>query len=376
MKRGVTECALSLSLLALPAFPQQATVQTEVQQGREAFQRGDFSAAERHFSDALKIDPTLSEVRANLGLAYYVDHQYSKAVDEFRQALQRDPSLKTANSFLPLSLAAGGKCGEAIPALEREFASNPDVKLRRVLGLSLLRCTMGAGNDMEANETAQKLLAEFPEDPDVLYTTGQFYGRLSSEINLKLMKVAPNSPRSYQVMGAEAAADGNWKAAIDAYRKALQLEPTMQGTHLQIAILLLTNSPDPNAWQQALTELNEELKIDPASAQAEYEIGEAYRKHGQLDQAVPAFRKALELDPSAVPVRIALAKALQQLGRKQEALAALEPAQSSEDPGVHFLMSQLLRSLGHTAEAEKEEAEFKRLQKEAPVRFGDGPSAP
>jgi hypothetical protein len=31
-------------------------------------------------------------------------------------------------------------------------------------------------------------------------------------------------------------------------------------------------------------------------------------------------------------------------------------------------MSQILRSLGHTVEAEKEEAEFKRLQKEAPIR--------
>jgi tetratricopeptide (TPR) repeat protein len=376
MKRGISACALAFFLLTPSAFPQQAAVQTEIQQGSEAFQRGDFPAAERHFSDALKIDPTLAQVRANLGLAYYVDHQYGRAVDEFHKALERDPSLRTANSFLPLSLAAGGKCGEAMPGLEREFASNPDVKLRRVLGLSLLRCTMGAGKEMEANETAQKLLAEYPEDADVLYTTGQFYGGLSTAINLKLMKVAPNSPRSYQVMGAVAATDGNWKGAIDAYRKALQLEPAMQGVHLQIAILLLTNSPDPDAWQQALTELNEELKIDPASAQAEYEIGEAYRKHGQLDQAIPAFRKALEIDPSALPVRIALAKALQQLGRKQEALAALQPAQSSEDPGVHFLMSQLLRSLGHTAEAEKEEAEFKRLQKEAPVRFGDGSSAP
>src|SRR5215472_748685 len=141
MQPGVTACAL-LVLLASQATPQQAPsqVQAEIQQGTGAFERGDFSRAEQHFSAALKMDPTLAEVRANLGLAYYADHQYDKAIGEFQEALRRDPSLRTANSFLPLSLAAGGRCGEAASGLEREFASNPDSKLRRVLGLSLERC--------------------------------------------------------------------------------------------------------------------------------------------------------------------------------------------------------------------------------------------
>jgi hypothetical protein len=55
-------------------------------------------------------------------------------------------ALKAAKSFLPLSLAPGD-CAEAIPGLEREFASNSDPKLRRVLGLSLARCSIGAGKE-------------------------------------------------------------------------------------------------------------------------------------------------------------------------------------------------------------------------------------
>ena len=362
MNARIAGYVLVLFLLPSLVFPQKPEAQTEVQQGMEALKRGNFPAAEQHLSAALKIDPSLTEVRANLGLAYYAHHDYRQAIDEFQEALRRDPALETAKSFLPLSLAAVGDCAEAMPGLEREFASHSDPKLRRVLGLSLERCSMGSGKEAEADQVAQKLLADFPDDPDVLYAAGQLYGRLSSETFLKLMKVAPNSARTYQVMGSVAASDGNWKGAIDAYRHALKLEPTLQGAHLQIAILMLTHSQEPDIWRQALAELNEELKVDPTSAQAEYEIGEVYRKHAQLEQAIPAFRRALQLDPAAIPARLGLAKALRQLDRKQEALKALEPAQDTDDPGVHFLLSQIYRDLGRTAEAEQEEAKFKKLQ--------------
>jgi len=361
--------ALYLGLAAPTGFHAQSpsTPQEEVQQGLSAFQHGDFAAAERYLSEALKANPNLSnaaEVQANLGLAYYADHQYPQAVDAFQSALKRDPTLEIAKGFLPVSQAAAGDCTQAMPGLEREFAANSDVKLRRVLGLSLERCAIEGGDETKADEATQKLLAAFPDDPDVLFTAGQLYGRLSSEVNLKLMKVAPNSPRTYQLMASVSAAEGNWKGAIDAYRKALRLEPNLQGAHLQIAVLTLMHSPDPNAWHQAVAELNEELKIDPASAEAEYEIGEAYRKHDQLEPAVAAFRKALDRDPNAVPARLGLAKALRQLGRKPEALAALQPARESapDDPDVHFVLAQLYRDLGQAAEAQKEMAAFQRLR--------------
>lgn len=366
--------ACLLTVFPAPAFQAQSTpsaAQIEVQQGVEAFQHGDLASAEQHLSAALKSDPDLpdaAQVETNLGLAYYADHRFAQAVEAFELALKRDASLEMARGFLPVSQAAAGDCAAAVPGLDREFSSNPDLKLRRILGLSLERCAAESGDELKADAATQKLLAAYPDDPDVLFTAGQLYGRLSSEVNLRLMKVAPNSPRTYQLMASVASADGNWQGAIDAYHKALHLEPGLQGAHLQIAILLLMHSPDPNAWHQAITDLNEELKIDPTSVQAEYEIGEAYRKHDQLEPAVIAFRKALALDPSAVPARLGLAKALRQLGRKPEALAALEPALQSApgDPDVHFVMAQIYRDLGRAADAQKEMTAFEHLRASAP----------
>jgi tetratricopeptide (TPR) repeat protein len=350
--------------LGVPAPGHQASAANEVRQGIDALERGDFSSAEQHLSRALALDPSLSEVRANLGLAYYADHKYAEAVEAFEQALKQKASLKTALTFLPLSLAALNRCGEAIPGLRGEFSSNPDVKLRRVIGLSLDRCLSLSGKSAEADQVIQELLAKYPDDVDVLYEAGQLYGKLSSEIYLHLMKVAPHTARGYQVMGEVAATQGNWQAAVDSYRQALKQEPSLPGVHLQIAVLLLEHSPDADAWKQALDELNAELKANPGSAEAEYEIGEVYRKHSDPEQAAAAFRRALRLEPNFVEARLGLAKVLLQQKQAQDALTVLEPARNAQPPNaaVHFLLSQTYRDLGRVADAQKEQATFEQLQ--------------
>src|SRR6516165_10999592 len=138
---GIALCCLWLMLnLRVRAQQPPAAAQAEAQQGADALQRGDFSAAEQHLSRALDADPSLAEVRANLGLAYYVDGKYAKAVEAFQQALKQNASLSTAQSFLPLGLAGLNRCNEALPGLRHEYSSNSDIKLRRIAGLSLQRC--------------------------------------------------------------------------------------------------------------------------------------------------------------------------------------------------------------------------------------------
>ncbi len=371
MKRRTALWVFTCLLLATHCAKAQqpgSAAAAQVQAGVAALKAGNFAAAGQHFTAALKIDPSLAEVRANLGLAYYAGGQYQQAIPQFREALKQMPSSQTAQAFLPLSLAAVGNCAEAAPNLGREFDSMPNPRLRRVIGLSLLRCQMQLGDSAGATQAAAKLVTGYPNDPDVLYAAGQLYGGLSNQLYARLLSVAPHSARAYQLEGSVAGSEGNWKRAIDAYRRSLKLQPNLQDVHLQIAILLLTHSPDPDAWQQGLQELNEELRVNPSSAQAEYEIGEVYRKHGKLDQAVPAFRRSLELNPQAVPTRLALAKALAQLGKNQDALAALEPAQKTDpnDSSVRFLLAQLYRKLGRMADAQREDDAFRKLRAAAP----------
>ena len=357
-------CGIFLLHAGVKGQQPSPAVQAEVRQGIDALERSNFSAAQEHLSRALEADPNLSEARANLGLAYYADRKYAQAIEAFQLALKQNSSLEIPQTFLPLSLAALNRCEGALPGLRQEFSANSDVKLRRILGLSLQRCLFEGGEQAEADQVTQKLLAQYPDDVDVLYEAGQIYAKLSSQVYLRLMQVAPHSPRGYQVTAEVAASEGNWQGAIDAYRQALKLDPALPGAHLHLAVLMLEHSPDPNAWRQAIDELDAELKIDPNNPEAEYEIGEAYRKHGEGEQSIAAFRRALRANPDFVEARVALAKAYRQQGKKEEAVSALEPARQAapENAALRFLLAQLYRDLGRVADAQREEEAFKRLQ--------------
>lgn len=362
-------CCIALGLVYSVAVGAQvpSSVHTEVENGLAAMRNGNFAQAEVHFANALKADSSLASVRANLGLAYYADHQYSKAIRELRLALKQDPSLDSAKMILPMSLAAVNLCAEAEPGLEKIFASTPKVEFQRMAGLNLQRCLFDEGKEIEANRITQELLHRFPDDPDVLYEAGQSYGKLSSSIYRHLMRSGPTSARAYQVKGDVADSIGKWQEAIVLYREALKRQPILHDVHLKIAVLLLAHSTDPGTLQEVLHELREELQVNPGSAKAEYEIGEAYRTHNQPQKAIPALQTSILWDPNAVPTRISLAKALRQTGRRSEALEVLKPAErvDPKDPSIHYLLAQIYREIGNTTLAARELATFKSLQKDA-----------
>lgn len=341
------------------------SVQAEIENGLAAMKKGHFSQAEIDFSAVLKADPDLADVRADLGLAYYADHQYSKAIRELRLALKKDPKLQSAKMILPMSLAAANRCTEAEPGLEEVFSSIPKAEFQRMAGLNLQHCLIDDGKEVEANLITQQLLQKFPDDPDVLYEAGQFYGKISSSIYRHLMHADPSSARAYQVQGDVADSIGNWKEALILYREALKQEPTLHDVHLKIAIILLDHSSDPRAWREALQELRAELRVSPGSAKAEYEIGEVYRTHNQPRNAIPALQRSIQSDPTAIPPRISLAKALRQTGQSREALHVLIPAERTDpkDASIHYLLAQIYHEMGDAARANREFATFRSLQR-------------
>ena len=367
--RVALSAALMVPLLGWNGLAQQssAAVESEVHQGKLAFQKNDFKSAEEHFAKALKADPGLVEVRSLLARACYYDHKYSQAIQQYRKVVQSKPSIQGVEPYRSLSMAAIGECTQAIPGLKSEFDSKLAPDLRRVVGLSLQGCLQNKGDVVEADTVTRQLLELFPKDPDVLYQAGQMYGKLSSSLYLRLVKVAPHSARGYQVLGDAAASDGRWKDAIAAYRKATQADPSIPDIHFHLAVLLAQYSSEPDAWKEALDELNKEIAIAPRNPTAEYEIAMIWHKHNQADKAVAALRRALDVAPSFVEGRLALAKMLSEQNQKREALQVLEPALKTapNNPSVRYMLARLYMQLGQTAAAKREEAAFQRLRQKS-----------
>src|ERR1039458_9379783 len=89
---GLVLCFLPLSLAAQTAREVQA--ETAIQAAKDAQQRGDYAQAVAGYQAAVKLMPETAELYGNLGIAYYLERDYPKAVEAFHQALKRKPGLE------------------------------------------------------------------------------------------------------------------------------------------------------------------------------------------------------------------------------------------------------------------------------------------
>ncbi len=84
-------------------------------------------------------------------------------------------------------------------------------------------------------------------------------------------------PSSYQVRELDAEAlesQGKWDEATAEYRKIPEQNPKLPQIHYRLGRILLAKPAMPTTSQDAEKEFQEELKIDPDNASAEFMLGE------------------------------------------------------------------------------------------------------
>src|SRR5262249_2613907 len=200
-----------------------------------------------------------------------------------------------------VALAEAGRCREAIPVLKKELPQITNSDRKRAAGLAGVRCAMGINHPDDALDFIRALTRDFPEDAEVLYQAVHVYSDLSLKSSQDLLIKASGS---YQVrlLNAEALeTQERWNEAAGEYRAVLAQTPGLPGIHYRIGRLLLSlpeNSVTPATRDEARREFEEELKIDPRNAGAEYVLGELARQARDWAQAVDHFAKAARLDPA------------------------------------------------------------------------------
>ena len=110
--------------------------------------------------------------------------------------------------------------------------------------------------------------------------------------------------------------------AIQEYRRALVLNPSLDEARNQLAVVL----GHVGLVDEALAELDQALKTNPGNTLARFRVGEVLLFKGEHEKALAALRNVpAETNPSLVGHQIVLT--LFDLGRKEEAAATLEKFQ-------------------------------------------------
>lgn len=338
---------------------------------QDSMRANQLETAAHEFREILRLDPNSAEAHANLGLIAFKQGEFGEAARFFEAALKLKPSLWNAQAFLGLTHARLGHTSLAIPLLEESFKHLQNTQLRTQVGMDLIRIRQETNTLDQAVDTVRILQQSSPNDPDILYIAYRTYLDLAAQAVAALVHGAPDSARMHQMMAQTWLTQDDFPRAIAQYRKVLEIDPHLPGIHYELGRVILANSQQEPARQEAQAAFEAELSANPRDANCEYELGEIYSFRSNLQLASQHYSRALELRPDLVDAHIGLAKVLTAMGQSGEAVPHLLEAirLDPENDVAHYRLAQAYRKLGRSQDANREQAAFQKLRdSQGPVR--------
>jgi tetratricopeptide (TPR) repeat protein len=191
------------------------------------FKTGEIKKSIAAFNNALKIKANYQLARYNLGLAYYIDQNFSAALESFDQVLAINSSHHKAWLFKAICLARQKKAEESLVALEalREKLPKNSILLRVVedfharLKLANERHMELPVPEIESPAPIEELMAEALEFRRKGLVTR------AKELYLECQRLAPERFEPFYELGKMYAMSGLNKPALSAWDEARKLNP-------------------------------------------------------------------------------------------------------------------------------------------------------
>jgi tetratricopeptide (TPR) repeat protein len=166
-----------------------------------------------------------------------------------------------------------------------------------------------------------------------------------------LLKIDTPAVDYYRLFDAavELSDKGKFEAAIDQWKKVLQLNPEDPKAHTGFGTALnRTGKPD-----EALAQYRKALAINPEFPEANNNLGIALASAGKLDDAITHFRKALDVKPGSAEFQNNLGHALAAQGKLDEAMVYYQAALEIKPryPEAYNNLGVALAGAGKTDEA-------------------------
>ena len=289
-----------------------------------------------------------------------------KAIDEYRKAIEADPSSEYLTAGLAELYARTGRIRDAVLEAQDILKKDPNnLEAHRLLGRIYLRSLgdvqEGSGSDnvlklaieqyeeivkldpdstddhlllgrlYKVNNDLQKAENEFkiavaqqPDSEDavtalaLLYTEENDYSKAA-----KVLGSVPDSARSaklYSVLGYTYEQQKEYKKAIQAYRKATELDHD----NLDAIRGLAQNLLNDGQLDAALEQYKIVADANPEDAQSYVRMADIYRREGKFDDALENLKKAQSMVQDLMEVQYSFAEIYQAQGRYDEAAQALK----------------------------------------------------
>jgi tetratricopeptide (TPR) repeat protein len=249
---------VSLLCLFLAFTPQltfaQNTYLNKIFQAKAAQDAGEYSKAEELWKEVIKLNPKESDAYAGLGDLLRLKRKYTDAIAAYRQAINIDPKNAYAYIGMGMALRSPNKLNESIAAFRKAIEIEPD-NVDAYIQLSIT---------LAKNKKFQE-------------------AKLNSQ---KAIQLEGNDSEAYVVLGNTLRLEGNQKEAIKAYQQALTLKENLREdrivpktnahalAHNGLGLIMLSQGNT----KAAILEFKKAIQLDPKYILAQNNLKEAERQ--------------------------------------------------------------------------------------------------
>ncbi len=296
--------------------------------GRMSLVKADAVNAIADFRTVLKDQPDSMEVVTELAKAHLANDEAALAKDTLAQTLGRYPGSSSLRIMLAEIKTAthdlSGAASDLAGVLEKE-PKNPAALVARAA------LEMRKGNKDKAERTLLDLKQAYPKDATVHHRLGSFYlanrqyneaeaafeaalaivpqaiepltglvnvhvarGNLQAGVQ-RVERVVNESPANFlawALMGHARAAAKEYALAETAFRTAIEKNPNVVGSHIELAKFLARQ----RQGEAAARAIHDGLKILPDNAALMAQLAELHRQAGRTKDAMQVYERMIEVD--------------------------------------------------------------------------------
>lgn len=315
------------------------------------------------FEAAAALQPDSVETQANLGVLLFFQGKLAEAIPYLRAAVEKQPNLARIQGVLGIAEVHVDNLTQGAKDLETSFPLITDTRFKVQVGLELVSLYTQSGDLEQAVPVLTQLRNAAPDNAEVLYAAYRTYSDLSGEAMISLSLADPDSAQMHQLLAHEEIKQGNTNAAIQQYRKAIDLDAHLPAVHYELAELLLT-SPDPAIKKMAEKEYHIALTDNPNDEKSICRLAEIADQAGNTHEAYQGYVRAVALQPADTTAKLELAKLLIQMDKDTEALAILEETLRMDPANsvAHYHLAILFKKAGRVEDAKREVELYKKYK--------------
>jgi Flp pilus assembly protein TadD len=231
--------------------------------------------------------------------------------------------------------------------------------------LALGNLESAQGNSEVALSNLQKARAQAPTSTSILSELVVVAMRANQpqvafDAANALLQLKPENPEYLYLFGAASLQNGNLGSAQRALEQYQQQRPEDFRACLALGITYLSQQ---GQQQNAKSQFERCLKLNPANPEPKYQLGLLYKSEGQVEKAIEMFREVTRVTQHANALR-ELGSLYLQSGDEKNARGVLERAVAlnATDAETHFLLSRVYSLMGDSSLARQHLDRFKELK--------------